>query len=220
MFADSVRPSKRILEPMERITEILFALIMVLTFTCSFSVAGAGREQVRTMLIGALGCNLAWGIIDAVFYLMGSFGALGQGILRLRALREATNPAHAHQIIAHALPPVVVSVLSSSELESMRQKLSNLADLPLRPRLRITDWFGALGVFLIVVSATLPVIAPFALIEDARRALRVSNGIAMGMLFLSGYAFGRFSGHRPLWMATAMVILGGAMVAITISLGG
>ena len=220
MFADSVHPSKRILEPMERITEILFALIMVLTFTCSFSVAGAGREQVRTMLIGALGCNLAWGIIDAVFYLMGSFGALGQGILRLRALREATNPAHAHQIIAHALPPVLVSVLSSSELESMRQKLSNLADLPLRPRLRITDWFGALGVFLIVVSATLPVIAPFALIEDARRALRVSNGIAIGMLFVTGYAFGRFSGHRPFWMANAMVILGGAMVAITIFLGG
>jgi VIT family len=220
MFADSVHPSRRILEPMERITEILFALIMVLTFTCSFSVASAGREQVRTMLIGALGCNLAWGIIDAVFYLMGSFGALGQGILRLRALREAPNPAHAHQIIAHALPPVVVSVLSSSELESMRQKLSNLTDLPLRPRLRITDWFGALGVFLIVVSATLPVVAPFALIEDARRALRVSNGVAIGMLFLSGYAFGRFSGHRPLWMATGMVILGGAMVAITISLGG
>ncbi len=220
MFADSPHPYKRILEPMERITEILFALIMVLTFTCSFSVAGAGREQVRAMLIGALGCNLAWGIIDAVFYLMGSFGALGQGILKLRALREATNPAHAHQIIAHALPPVVVSVLSSSELESMRQKLSNLDDLPLRPRLRITDWFGALGVFLIVVSATLPVIAPFALIEDARKAVRVSNGIAIGMLFVTGYAFGRFSGHRPLWMATAMVILGGAMVAITIFLGG
>jgi hypothetical protein len=220
MFAESVHSSKRILEPMERITEILFALVMVLTFTCSFSVAGAGREEVRTMLIGALGCNLAWGIIDAVFYLMGSFGTAGQGVLRLRALREATNPVHAHQIIAHALPPVVVSVLSSSELENMRQKLSKLADLPTRPRLRITDWLGALGVFLIVVSATLPVIAPFALIEDARRALRISNGIAIGMLFLSGYAFGRFSGHRPLWMATAMVILGGAMVTITIFLGG
>jgi hypothetical protein len=220
MFADSVHPSKRILEPMERITEVLFALIMVLTFTCSFSVAGAGREEVRTMLVGALGCNLAWGIIDAVFYLMGNFSMLGQGILKLRVLREATNPAQAHQIIADALPPVVVSVLSTSELESMRQKLNNLADLPPGPRLRVTDWLGALGVFLIVVSATLPVIIPFALIEDAKRALRVSNGIAIGMLFVTGYAFGRFSGHRPLWMATAMVILGGAMVAITISLGG
>ena len=96
MFADLEHPPRRILEPMERITEVLFALIMVLTFTCSFSVAGAGREEVRTMLIGALGCNLAWGIIDAVFYLMGNFSALGQGILRLRALREASNPAHAH----------------------------------------------------------------------------------------------------------------------------
>ena len=220
MFADLEHPPRRILEPMERITEVLFALIMVLTFTCSFSVAGAGREEVRTMLIGALGCNLAWGIIDAVFYLMGSFSALGQGILRLRALREATNPAHAHQIIAHALPPVVVSVLSSSELESMRQKLSELAGLPPRPRLRMTDWLGALGVFLIVVLATLPVIIPFAVIEDAKRALRVSNGIAIVMLFVTGYAFGRIAGHRPLGMAASMVILGAAMVAITISLGG
>ena len=220
MFADLEHPPRRILEPMERITEVLFALIMVLTFTCSFSVAGAGREEVRTMLIGALGCNLAWGIIDAVFYLMGSFSALGQGILRLQALREATNPAHAHQIIAQALPPVVVSVLSSSELESMRQKLSELAGLPPRPRLRMTDWLGALGVFLIVVLATLPVIIPFAVIEDAKRALRVSNGIAIVMLFVTGYAFGHIAGHRPLGMAASMVILGAAMVAITISLGG
>jgi len=220
MFEDPVHPSKRMLEPMERISEVLFALIMVLTFTCSFSVAGAGREEVRTMLIGALGCNIAWGIIDAVFYLMGSFSALGQGILRLRALREASSPAHAHQIIAHSLPPVVVSVLSSSDLESMRQKLTQLPDLPLRPRLGKADWLGAFAVFLIVVLATLPVIVPFALVEDAKRALRISNGIAIVMLFLTGYAFGRCSGHRPLGMAASMVILGGAMVAITISLGG
>jgi VIT1/CCC1 family predicted Fe2+/Mn2+ transporter len=220
MFEDPVQPSKRILEPMERISEVLFALIMVLTFTCSFSVAGAGREEVRSMLVGALGCNLAWGIIDAVFYLMGSFSALGQGILRLRTLREATSPAQAQQIIAHALPPVVVSVLSPSDFESMRQKLNKLPDLPTYPRLRKDDWLGALGVFLIVSLSTLPVVMPFALIENAKRALRVSNGIAILMLFLTGYAFGHFSGHRPLWMAAAMVILGSAMVAITISLGG
>jgi hypothetical protein len=57
---------ERTFDPVERISEVLFALIMVLTFTCSLSVADAGREEVRTMLLGALGCNLAWGIIDAV----------------------------------------------------------------------------------------------------------------------------------------------------------
>jgi VIT1/CCC1 family predicted Fe2+/Mn2+ transporter len=102
----------------------------------------------------------------------------------------------------------------------MRQKLNRLPELPPRPRLRRDDWLGAVGVFLIVFLSTLPIVMPFAVIEDARRALRVSNGIAIAMLFLTGYAFGRFAGHRPLGMAASMVILGAAMVAITISLGG
>lgn len=214
------KSSRRLLEPMERISEVLFGLIMVLTYTCSFSVAGAGREEVRTLLVGALGCNLAWGMIDAVFYLMGSFSAFGQGILRLRALRQVASPAEAHQIIVDALPPLVVSVMSSADLEHLREGLIRLPNLPSRPQLRKDDWLGALGVFLIVVLATFPVVIPFAIISDARVALRASNGIAIAMLFLTGYAFGRQAGHRPLKMGLAMVFLGGVLVAITISLGG
>ena len=63
--------SKRVLDPYDRVSEVLFGLIMVLTFTGSLSIAEAGRDDVRTMLIGALGCNLVWGIIDGVFYLGG-----------------------------------------------------------------------------------------------------------------------------------------------------
>jgi len=215
----SSRP-QRVLEPMEKISEILFALIMVLTFTCSFSVAGAGREGVRELVIGALGCNLAWGLIDAAFYLMGSFSTLGQGILKLKALSQAVSQAEAHQIIADALPPVLVSVLSSADLEQMRKQLNQVSDSPVRPLLRMDDWLGALGTFLIVVLAALPVLIPFAVISNARRALRVSNGVAIVMLFLTGYAFGRHTGHRPAKMAIAMVILGGVMVGVTILLGG
>ena len=79
------------LEPTERIAEVLFGLIMVLTFTGSLSVAEADRAEVRTMLVGALGCNLAWGIIDAVFYLMGIMLAKGGGLLTFRAVRQATD---------------------------------------------------------------------------------------------------------------------------------
>jgi hypothetical protein len=215
----SNRP-KRALEPMEKISEILFALIMVLTFTCSFSVAGAGREEVRELLIGALGCNLAWGLIDAAFYLMGSFSMLGQGILKLKALTQAATQAEAHQIIADALPPVLVSVLSPADLEQMRKQLKQVSDLPARPLLRKDDWLGALGIFLIVVLVALPVLIPFAVIRNARPALRVSNGVAIVMLFLTGYALGRHMGHRPAKMAIAMVILGGVMVGVTILLGG
>jgi hypothetical protein len=220
MLESLAAPQERLLDPMERISEVLFALIMVLTFTCSFSVADAGREQVRTMLLGALGCNLAWGIIDAVFYLMACYSTRGRAILTLAALHQASNPAEAHQIIARALPPVLVSVLSSSDLETMRERLNHVRDTPRRPRLSRKDWLGALGVFLLVVFATLPVIIPFALIASAGVALRASNGIAVLMLFLAGYAFGKHAGHRPWRMAIAMVLLGASMVGITILLGG
>jgi hypothetical protein len=41
---------------------VLFGLVMVLSFTGSLSVAEAGREDIRSMLVAALGCNLAWGV--------------------------------------------------------------------------------------------------------------------------------------------------------------
>lgn len=70
---------KRVFDPIDRISEVLFGLIMVPTFTGSLRVAEAGREDTRTMLVGALGCNLAWGLIDGVLYLMG--GLMDKGRL-------------------------------------------------------------------------------------------------------------------------------------------
>jgi hypothetical protein len=48
-----------VLEPMERVSEILFGRVMVLTLTCSIRVATAGRQEVRPVLLEALGCTLA-----------------------------------------------------------------------------------------------------------------------------------------------------------------
>jgi VIT1/CCC1 family predicted Fe2+/Mn2+ transporter len=50
--------------------------------------------------------------------------------------------------------------------------------------------------------------------------MRVSNSIAIVMLFLAGYAFGNYSGYRPLRVGLFMVALGVAMVGLTIALGG
>lgn len=220
MPADTTNSFKPVLEPMERISEILFGLVMVLTLTCSMSVATAGRQEVRTVLLEALGCNLAWGIIDAVFYLLACFSERGRGIVALRAVRRTTEPAEAHRIIADAMPLLLATVLSSAELEMMRQRLNLLPEPPLRPSLTKDNWLGALAVFLLVFLSTLPVVIPFVFINQARVALQVSNGIAIVMLFLTGYAFGRYAGHRPWRMAVSMIIVGGALVGITRALGG
>ena len=90
------------LEPIDRVSEVLFGLIMVLTFTGSLRVADAGRVDVRVMLIGAIGCNLVWGIIDGVLYLMRSLADKGQGLKTYRAVRDATDAQHAQQLVANA----------------------------------------------------------------------------------------------------------------------
>src|SRR5215467_10140844 len=116
----------RVLEPVERVQEVLFGLIMVLTFTGSLSVAEAGREDVRTMLIGALGCNIAWGIIDAVLYLMGSLADKESGVTTVRAVRKAPDSSTAHQLIGDAIPTALAPALDKEDVEKMRQRLNAL----------------------------------------------------------------------------------------------
>jgi VIT1/CCC1 family predicted Fe2+/Mn2+ transporter len=214
------KSSKRVLEPIERISEVLFGLIMVLTFTSSLSVAEAGREDVRTMLIGALGCNLAWGLIDGIMYLMACLSEQAQRIRTVVAVRNAPNAEEAHRVIVGALPPAVAPVLQAAELERMRLHLNQLPEPAAHPQLQRQDWRGALGVFLLVFLSTFPVVLPFVFVHETMRALRFSNAIAIVMLFFTGYAFGRCAGYRPWVMGISMVVLGSVLVAITIALGG
>ena len=88
MSDEPLRSSKQVLQPSERVAEVLFGLIMVLTFTGALSIAEADRAEVRTMLIGALGCNIAWGIVDGVLYLMGCLAEKGRGLMIFRAVRS------------------------------------------------------------------------------------------------------------------------------------
>jgi hypothetical protein len=220
MSAVSDIPSGRVLDPMERISETLFGLIMALTFICSLGVATTGNVKIQTMLIGALGCNLAWGIVDGGLYLLARINDRGGHILTMRALRQAPDPETARRVIADALPPKLVSVLPLEQLELMRQELQQLPEPCERPRLTKRDWIGALGLCLLSFASTFPVVIPFIFLSDAKLALRVSYAVAIVMLFCCGCAFGYRSGLRPWAAGLVMVALGGALVGVTIALGG
>jgi len=58
------------LEPADILAEVLFGLIMVLTVTLGARLAMGEEGGDRELLIAALGCNLAWGIIDGAMYVM------------------------------------------------------------------------------------------------------------------------------------------------------
>jgi hypothetical protein len=212
--------SRRVLEPTERFSEILFGLIMVLTFTGGLSAAESGRAQVRTMLIGAIGCNLAWGIVDAIMYILNSLGDRGKNLLVLRRVRKMVDPEEAHALIAEALPPAVAATLGTEDLERVRVGLAAMPEPPASTPLRSADFRGALACFLLVSLSTFPVILPFLFVPDAMRALRISNGIAVALLFVAGYGLAKASGFRPWRTGLAMVAIGAALVSLTMALGG
>lgn len=220
MSKPASKPLKRVLSPIDRVSEVLFGLIMALTFTGTLSAATAGPAEVRTMLIGAIGCNIAWGLVDAVMYLVARLTEQGRGLLALRSVREAADPVEKHRTIAEALPPVVAGVLREEDLEIIRVRLGDLPAQPARPRIGRVDLLGALGVFLLVCFSTFPVVVPFIFMDNAALALRTSNGIAIVMMFLCGYRLGQYSGNRPLRMGAGMALLGSLLVGITIALGG
>lgn len=221
MTAGTAKPArKRLLDPIDRTSEILFGLIMALSFTCSLGAAEAGSEDVRVMLIGAIGCNLAWGLIDAVIFLMTSLTERARGLATLREVRMASDADSAREVLAAALPPVVAESLDSNAYERLVGNLRQLGEPPPAPRLRRDDFLAAFGIFFLVVLATFPVVLPFVFFDDAVTALRVSNGIALVMLFAAGYALGSFGRHRPIRTGLIMTAIGVALVAITIALGG
>jgi hypothetical protein len=211
---------KLVLDPIDRVLEILACVIMVLTFTNVLSVSHAGQANVRAMLIASLGCNFAWGIIDAIMYLMNSLAARGHELDALRAVRAARDPLQAERVLADELPEGVAAVLYPGELEPLLQRLRALPEPSARPRLTGEDWRGALGIFSLVFLSTLPVILPFLFVSKPALALRVSNLVAIGLLFLTGYIFGRNIGHDAWQLGILMVLVGCLLTGVAISLGG
>jgi VIT1/CCC1 family predicted Fe2+/Mn2+ transporter len=216
--ADGEKPAP-VLDPIERVSEVIFGLLMALTFTGSLSVATAGREDVRTMMIAALGCNLAWGLADAVMYLVRTITERTRKRTLLAQLRTA-DAAAGQRLVAEALPPRIADTVAPAALEAVRRRLVELPSEPARSLLGARDFKGALGVFLLVVLATFPVVIPFMLFRETGSALRVSNALSVLMLFMAGWALGRYAGGSPWRSGLAMAVTGVVLIGAIIALGG
>lgn len=210
--------SPSVLDPIQRVSEIAFGILMALTFTGTLSVATADQEEVRTTLYAALGCNLAWGLADAVIYLISTLTERHRGDTLLRRLQGTGDARAGQQQIADVLPERLSTVATPDTLEAVR--LTLLKVTPKSPRLRFQDLRAALGVFALVVLATFPIVIPFMFIQEAALALRVSNWLAVAMLFVSGLVLGRHAGGSPWLYGVMFAVIGALLVNAIIALGG
>jgi hypothetical protein len=86
---------QRYLDPGDALGEVLFGLIMVLTFTVGARLLFAEGFDTTELVVGAVGCNIAWGVIDAVLFVLGSLFHRSRRARFYRALRNAPNDADA-----------------------------------------------------------------------------------------------------------------------------
>jgi VIT family len=214
----------RYLDPSTSLAEILFGLIMTLTFTlgAGLLIEDEGRAGARELLIAVIGCNVAWGIIDGALYLVGQLFDRGR-LQRLGlAVQRAPHKSAAVALISEELNPLLGGLLSPRETEQLYDRIVDNVARKQRKRNTITreDWLGAAVSFVLVVISCIPAAIPFLLIDDARLALRVSNAILVALLFFTGYWWARYTVSRPWIAGVAFLLIGTALVAAAIALGG
>ncbi len=208
------------LGPVGRLNEILFGLIMVLTFTCSISAATAGREEVSTILWSALGCNVAWGLVDSFMYLFSVLLERGETFSSIRSIRNATTESSANEAVKDAMSPFLSQILKKEHLTHLSSEIKSLPEPPLKTFLTWRDFRYAAAIFLLVFLSTFPVTIPFIFIKEVPIAIRVSNGIALLSLFLTGVYLAKQTGRQKLIFGLSFAFLGAVLVSITMALGG
>jgi VIT1/CCC1 family predicted Fe2+/Mn2+ transporter len=210
------------LDPAERSGELLFGLIMVLTFTLGAGIELADRAETGALLLAALGCNTAWGIIDAALYLVGRLSERGRRHRLIREIQTAPSRVAALALIDRELAERLEATLSGELRAAVdAHVLDQVLAAPRTPnRITASDLWAALAVFWLVFLTALPALVPFFLIHDSQLAMRVSNGILIGLLFYVGWRWADHAGSKPFLAGTAMALIGVVLVVVAIALGG
>ena len=213
----------RYLDPSESLLEILFGLIMALTMTAGARLVTDPATLNAGELIAALaGCNVAWGFIDAVFYLVGSMFNRNRRLVLVRRLQATRDEGEAIALIQDEfglqreprMRDEDRAVFYRSMLEMLRHADTRRASLT-------AGEFAAAAIIFVLVSLTaVPGLIPLAVMSDLGMALRLANGLQVVLLFYVGYKWSHYSGSNP-WRGAAMIgVMGIVLVLIAVALGG
>jgi hypothetical protein len=223
------RFTARYLDPVDRLAEVVYGVLVVLTFTLAYRGIEAryGAPEgvmtaVQRMLLAAIGCTIAWGLIDSVMYILTSMFERSQRQRLLVEIQRAPDEPAALVLVGDELEDTLGGALTDEQRAQLSVTIyQRLRDVqPKRVGVTRDDVFGAIAIFIYAVVATLPVAIPYLFIDDPYRAIRLSNLIAIVMLFAVGATWARYTNARPLRMGLLLAAIGLVIVLIAIPLGG
>ncbi|HZI25667.1 MAG TPA: VIT1/CCC1 transporter family protein [Chryseolinea sp.] len=219
-FWKNIIKEDAVLNPVDRISEVLFGTIMVLTFTGAISAATDGRQEIRELLWAALGCNVAWGFVDAIMYLMNVVLERAHSLTLINRITNAESNVVSRQVFREELQPLVSGLLKDEEVDQMTERLKKIPAPSKRHLLTGKDFVAGIEIFFLVFLCTLPVALPFALFQQVEFAMRASNGVALVILFIGGFILAGYAGFRRITTAVIYAFIGILLVALTMALGG
>lgn len=215
---------RKYLDPASRLGEILFGLIMVLTATLTAGLTVAeGKAGVHQLLLSALGCNIAWGIIDAIMYIMNCITERGGRARLLQEIRSAPDSQTALDLIREEIESEFQTLATPVEREAFYHSILKHATQAKSTKTGVLtkeDLYGALACFWLVFISCLPAAVPFLIFSKPLVALRVSNFLLIAMLFWVGQKWAQYALTNRLVAGLAMVTIGLALVGVAILLGG
>ena len=196
---------------------------MVLTVTLTAGlVVDEGKAGVRKLLLAAIGCNVAWGIIDAVLYLMNSLTVRSGKMRLIEAVQRAPDSQTALDLVRGEIEPELKELLDPLNAEALnRSILKHITQAQItKTRLTKDDLYGAVACFWLVFLACLPAALPFVIFSQPLFALRVSNFLLIAILFFVGQKWAQYAGTNRWVAGLVLIAIGLALVGVAILLGG
>ena len=203
--------------------EVLFGLIMTLGCTLGAGlIVQEGEDAIRQMILGILGCNVAWGLVDGAMYIVSSMFDRSRKARLLQLIQESTSDENALAIVGRELDPSLEDFATEKERRELYRsvliRLKNVA--PQRIHLKKEDIYGAVATFCLVFVFAIPAVAPFLIFNDRFVALCVSDLLLLSLLFLVGYHLGRALHTNPWTLGSIVFLVGLFCVAIVVALRG
>jgi VIT1/CCC1 family predicted Fe2+/Mn2+ transporter len=222
---------QRWLDPIDRLAETIFSILILLTFTLAFRIIRLGDDPTQPipssylneLLVGAAGATLAWGIIDGIMYALLSMFERGEQERLVRRLHAAVTEEEGIQVVADELDYLLAPLSGEQPRRYLyRDVLENaLTRRPQTVRLSQQDIAGGLSSVVVAMIAVLPSYVPLLLFHDNPAfAIRASNVISFAVLFVAGYQWGKYTGTNPWSTGSMLAGFAALMVLIAIPLGG
>jgi hypothetical protein len=167
----------------------MFGVIMVVCFTSVLrAYPGLAEQVIGKVLLSALFCCIAWGLVDGIFYAWEAHYELDKKKKLQAQVYAAAGSEKAQGLIEDDLGDTVVDLLDEGDKEQIYQIVQkSVPGVDLGKVSLKEDILTVAIAFGLVVGSSIIVILPFFMFSPVMNALKISNITGIFLLFFMGY---------------------------------